>query len=229
MSYPGVNPADTATMNPVAQQEVSAGVQEAVAAHNTEMNAALAGTNPVQSQGDYAPSAWSNRPKELTFEIETPSGQKCLAKHLSVMQLISSGLLEEIDFFSKKLFPTEANPSGNAEDADDAGLFKTLKDKVKRKRFFDLLDGLLAVSIVKPTVRRIPPDIDVDDYEDWNGPALPPMEVWANMIDFGDKMHIFNELNKPMSEVNSFRITPEGEGEGVAARTASEVSGSQAV
>lgn len=154
--------------------------------------------------------SWSKQ--DVQFVIECPSGQKCLAKRLTTLKLLESNLLDEIDYFSRKLFPAQVDASGNPIDAQEdsnPSISKVLQDREKKSRFFGLLDRLLNISIVKPKVVMLPSDINIDDYLSWEGPELPPGQVWANVVDFGDKMFIFGELNKPLDEIKPFRIEQE--------------------
>lgn len=195
--YPGVDPADSVKDD--AKREESAGEM-----HEAALNGDLATSklqNAVQQVMDkYAVTdAWTQQ--ELYFEITCPSGQKCLAKKLTTMDLVESDLIDEIDFFTKSLMPVEGE-----EQSEGSQFSHMLKDPNKRARLFNLLDGLLHIGVVKPKVHLVPKDID---YRKWQGPTLPAGEVWANMIDFQDKIMIFGELNKPLDEIKTFRIEPE--------------------
>jgi hypothetical protein len=210
MSYPGVDPAE--------YEDDSAGATKLVETSQKMHDAALNGGETANTKLKQAvkevidefsiSSAWG-KSGELTFVIECPSGQKCLAKHLDTMDLIDANLLDEIDYFSKKLMPKAIDAAGNpveAEESEFNNISSLLKDLGKRSRLFSLLDGLLQVGVVKPKVHRLPTSVKIEDYRTWEGPELPPGEVWANMIDFSDKMFIFAELNKPLDEIKSFRV-----------------------
>lgn len=240
MSYP-IDPAGSNPQpNPVGTQEQPAGdfkafsqglheaalnredIQEAL--ENKELQA-----NVKQIMEDMfaVTDAW--KPKNIIkFIIDCPSGQRCLAKHLDTMDLIGADIIEEIDFFTKKLFPNELDAQGNpvertVEDAE-ASIWGVLRDLDKRKRFFGLLNSLLTIGIVKPKVI----DDGVVRYIDETGtetvaygsqltpeeqlellghkiPALKSGEVYGGAIDFADKMTIFAELNKPLALIQPFR------------------------
>lgn len=231
MSYPGVDPADmpdylrgNLKTNPVEQQEMSAGVPVALASnptpnydkmHEDALNGG--GLSPLNESLKSAVSqaikdefevsdAWSG--KKLFFVINCPSGQKCLAKKLDTMDLVESDLIDEIDFFSRKLFPKGVDASGKPieQENEEESFAKILQDPEKKKRFFGLLDGLLELAIEKPKVHQLPHDVDISGYSKWEGPALNRGHVWANKVAFEDKLHIFTELNQPLEQIKTFRV-----------------------
>ena len=224
MSYPGVDPADmpdylkgNIKTNPVDQQVMSAGVPIALASNQMHEDA-------LNGEGPFSPSqlkmavsqaikdefevsdAWSG--KKLFFVIDCPSGQKCLAKKLDTMDLVESDLIDEIDFFSRKLFPKGVDASGKPieQENEEESFAKLLQDPEKKKRFFGLLDGLLELAIEKPKVHQLPDEVDITGYSKWEGPALNRGHVWANKVAFEDKLHIFTELNQPLEQIKTFRV-----------------------
>lgn len=202
--YPGVDPTES-----VVQEGDSVGV--ALKSSQQMHEDALRNPDPIPEELKQAISkaiedefavgdAWSSD-RELKFVIKCPSGQKCLAKPLNTLDLIDADLLDEIDFFQKKLMMQSGEDEG-----ESANISKIMKDPVKKKRLFTLLDGLLSMGVIKPTIKPVPTFVDISDYRNWKGPDLPPGEVWANKVDFQDKMFIFNELNKPLDEITTFRV-----------------------
>lgn len=232
MSTPNVGPIDTMT-SPVAQQAVSVG--------NQLHDDALRGTiDPVALNAAVAQAvrdqfavtdAWKPKPR-VEFVIDCPSGQRCLAKHLNTMDLVDADLIEEVDFFTKKLFPTSFDAAGNPVDAEEdttnESFWSALKDAEKKVRFFRLLNRLLAIGIVKPKVIDDGVDVGIDESGNETvvyGSKARPLndgEVYASAIDFADKITIFGELNKPLEQIKPFRgeqtvELPSGStGEGVA-------------
>ena len=217
MSYPGVDPADTMT-NPVAQQAVPAGNfhnmhDEALRGQISPEALKQAVAQAVQDQFAVT-AAWKSKPR-VEFVIECPSGQRCLAKHLNTMDLIDSDLIEEVDFFTKKLFPSALDSAGNpvdtVEDPTNDSFWSTLKDAEKKARFFRLLNRLLSIGIVKPKVVDDGVEVRVDESGSQivtYGHLARPLkegEVYASAIDFADKITIFGELNKPLDQIKPFR------------------------
>lgn len=154
--------------------------------------------------------AWKPRDK-VRFIVECPSGQKCLCKHLTTMDLLEADLIDEIDFFTKRLFPSgvdaQGNPVEQQEDTDDmAPIWELLRDVNKRARFMALLNKIMVVGVVRPiiiddgiAVVKNKVKLGVKDVVPQEG------QVLASAIDFADRMAIFSELNKPLSQITPFR------------------------
>lgn len=155
---------------------------------------------------EFAVTAWKPQEK-VRMMITCPSGQRCLLKHLTQMDLLEADLIEEIDFFTKNLFPTE----GKKDDDDLEDVWSLLRDPEKRCRFFQLLNRLMVVGVVRPQIV----DDGVAVVTDSQGRkvcklgmkklTLKEGQVPASLIDFADRMAIFSELNKPLSEITPFR------------------------
>ena len=246
MSYPGVEPTDVQTMEPVGTQATSVGVpptpnpllakaaqdMHESALRNPEFVAPPQGANldhlVAKAVDDMfaLKDTWQPKNTEpVKFVIHCPSGQTVLAKHLTTMDLLEASIIDEIDFFSKKLLP-KLDPAGNPVEDDDAGapLWTLMKDVEKRKRFFTMLNKLVDIAVLKPNV--IDDGVEIatrddgtqflingadmkpEDYQRVFGkilPALGPNETYASAVDFGDKMAIFGELNKPLAVIEPFR------------------------
>lgn len=214
MTDTDVNPAVAQQMNPVVGQDVPAG--NPLFQQPQQLNVEQFKQEIVQAVTDqFAVTGWGTPSSDVKFVIECPSGQRCLAKHLNTIDLIEADLIEEVDIFTKQLFPASFDPAGNPiepqQDSSNSSFWTTLKDVEKKVRFFRLLHKLLAISIVKPRVI----DDGVEVYVDENGERklrfgisarpLRPGEVYASAIDFADKLTIFAELNKPLELIQPFR------------------------
>lgn len=245
MSYAGLNPTEMQNTNPVGAQGISVGgtpipnpllskasenMHEAALRQNAIDPSVL--NNAVQeavSDMFALKPNWMPNKEKVLFVIQCPSGQKVLAKHLNTMDLLDANLVEEIDFFTKRLFPQEMDPSGNPIDHEDDGgsIWSVLRDINKRKRFIQLLNRLLELSIQKPSVINDGVEVATDaegnqflitgremssdDYIKVFGhplPALGENQTYCSAIDFADKMVIFGELNKPLSVIQPFREEP---------------------
>lgn len=188
--YPGINPADLVE-DSTSQKMHDEALEQMV-------------KKVIHDEFEVVP-AWRQKSKDMTFVITCPSGQKCLAKRLNTIDLIEADLLDEIDFFQQKLF-SAVDAQGTPTTVSSSTFSELLKDPTKRKRLFALLDKLMSVSVVKPKIHPVPKSVDITDYQNWDGEALPDGEVWANVIDLLDKMYIFGELNKPLDEIDTFRV-----------------------
>jgi len=189
-------------MNPVGSQEVPAELKAAVAQAFREEFAVT--------------EAWKPR-QRIRFRFTCPSGQPVLLQHLTTMDLLEADLIEEIDFFTKRLFPSNIDQNGNPvdenkEDEDSMdSVWGLLKDVNKRARFFALLNKIMVVGVVRPRIL----DDGVETYTNKAGKQMvrlgmkkiEPQEgqVLASAIDFADRMAIFAELNRPLNEIKPFR------------------------
>lgn len=235
MSYPGVDPSDTQQTNPVGTQErtegdfkTSPGEQQVI-----DKQALKEAVREVAADIFAPTSAWSQN-STINFVVECPSGQRALVKHLNTMDLINADLIEEVDIFTRMLFPVALDPTGAPVEIDEAAVNKSfwenLKDPDKKLRFFRLLNALLELSVVKPRVI----DDGVALVEEngktvvkfgTNNVTLGPGEVASSAIDFADKMHIYGMLNQPLESIKPFR---EGSQENVPAVSEVERVGSSA-
>lgn len=232
MSYPGVDPGDVKQMNPVGTQDASSGepipfsekpdptgkfdkVLEPKPDFEAEVKKAI---DEMFSVTD----AWA--PKQIVkFKVDLPSGQTVLLRHLDAMDLIEHDLIEELDFFLRRLFPKDIDPSGNPveHDENDETLFSALRDPQKRRRFMEMTGRLLEISAVRPKV--IHDGVAVIDgkvvfgYQMTTAQQLehfkkpipkitdPKNESYSGPVDFADRLHVFQELNKPLKVIEPFR------------------------
>lgn len=230
---------------PVGTQEVSVGLHETALRENDE-NFKKAVKDAVENQFAVT-SAWEPK-KAVRFVLNCPSGQKVLVKHLNTMDLIRAGLIEDLDFFTKKLFPQAIDAAGNMiekEEEEEDGIWKVLRDTRSRARFLSLTNRLMMASAIKPkiiddgiaVVKTADGDeadvfgYEVDDIDrqiELFGrpiPALKPGECYAGAIDFSDRMAFISELNKPLELIEPFR---EGSNAMLASMESSENDGSTA-
>mgnify|MGYP000467462360 CR=1 FL=1 len=225
MSYPGVDPSDTIVTEPVGAQAVSEGVP----------NPLLAGVDARQveeavrqeiSNAFAVSDAWKSK-QTVKFVIDCPSGQKALVKHLDTMDLVNADLIEELDFFTKKLFATQVESDN--EQSEETGLFATLRDVNKRCRFLDMTGRLMAAASVKPKIIHdgvaVVENSETGEKEIVFGnqvagmarqielfgkhvPSLKDGQCYSGPIDFADRMMFFSELNKPLELIEQFRDEP---------------------
>ena len=231
MSYVETNPVEGTMMNPVGTQEPSAGSgiptpNSLLAQASEQMHESALRNDEFKVAVSQAVTdifelkqTWKPKAERIKFVINCPSGQTVLAKHLSAMDLLEADLIEDLDFFTKRLFP-----AGDGEGEDDSSLWTLLGDIEKRQKFVDLLNRLLEISIEKPKVINDGVEIatradgsrflitgsemSAEDFVRVFGRALPelgPNETYASAVDFTDKMTIFGELNKPLSVIQPFR------------------------
>lgn len=211
--------------SPATTQEKPVGTQERSAGETNGVTEPFKAALKEAIADMFAVTAW--QPKEIVkFVIECPSGQKVLAKHLDTMDLIGADLVEELDLFTKKLFPQNLDAQGNpveSTDDEDSTIWTVLRDIEKRSRFFTLLNKLLVIGVVKPRViddgiavierngkqelvfgAQLKPEYQIK-FLGHEVPKTQEGEVYASAVDFTDKMTIFAELNKPLGMIQPFR------------------------
>lgn len=163
---------------------------------------------------EFAVTTWKPQDRIL-MTLECPSGQKILLRHLTTMDLLEADLIEEIDFFTKRLFPESIDQGGtpveHPEEDENASVWVLLRDVNKRARFFSLLNRIMVVGVVKPKII----DDGVKTYTNKEGKTMVRLgtkkiepkdgEALASSIDFADRMAIFAELNKPLDQIKPFR------------------------
>ena len=221
MSYPGVDPGDVQTMNPVGAQEQSPGEPKLPETPTPPKLLKEQVRQEVMDEMFAVTDAWKPR-EALKFKIECPSGQVALVKHLDTMDLIEYGLVEELDFFTRRLFPKAIDPSGNPVEDDseeNETLWQALRDPEKRCRFMDMTGKLMAAASVKPKIVHdgvavidekvvFGHQLKIKKYQeifDAPKPRLKEGETYSGAIDFADRMAFFHELNRPVKQIEPFR------------------------
>jgi len=211
-------PALEVTPTPVETQGSKAG-------DDKELNAAVA--KAMENMFAVNANAWAPR-MVVKFKIECPSGQTALVKHLDTLALLEFDLVEELDFFTRKLFPANVDAAGNIEEAKaqaEENIWGALKDPEKRRRFLDMTGKLMAAASVDPIIvhdgvavktegngkKRTVFGYELSSQEQieiWGKPveALPVGNaVYSGYVDFADRMTFFQELNKPLGLIEPFR------------------------
>ena len=247
MSYPGVDPTDAIQTNSVGTQERSVGSQEVdtlTAAADKAHEDALRGHNPPVTEDlnkaveravedmFKVTNAWQPR-TVVKFKVRCSSGQVALVKHLDTIDLIEHDLIEELDFFTRKLFPANIDASGNPVDEQgkvEQSIYAALRDPDKRCRFLNMTGKLMATASVDAKIIHdgvaVVPVVDEEGNETdekttkfgyqmsmdeqlkyFKKPVatLPDRAVYSGYIDFGDRMDFFNALNQPLELIQPFR------------------------
>lgn len=241
MSYPGVDPDETIQTNPVGTQDVSSGP---LPYRTVDLPDGTKRLDPIvppellkaQVQQEISnrfavTDSWKPRQK-VRFVHEFPGGQTALLQHLGTMDLVERGLVEELDFFTRRLFPVSIDAGGNPVEGQDKPetLLQSLAVPEKRARFMDLTGKLLAAASVEPSV--VHDGVAVQETEDGTKkvvfgyqaidwpidkqvelfgspvPKLAEGQVYSGPVDWEDRMSLFNALNQPLKQIEPFREGP---------------------
>lgn len=233
MSQPQTAPAEFSA-NPVETQDDSAGGEpQARSIVEDEIKDATKfkeAVNKAVREQFSVTDAW--KPKVgIRFFVQFPSGQDALVKHLDPMDLVKHRLLDDLNNFQKTLFPSELDDTGRPVDKKGKSLQEILTDVDDRVSWFDMTNRLLTAALSKPEVindgvaKWIPPGktdeeevfgYQVEDPEkqiELFGKLVPKLvegQAYAGTIGVGDRMTIFNEVNKPLGMIQPFRESPVG-------------------
>lgn len=162
----------------------------------------------MTNEDRYAATAWGSAP--VPFEVELPSGQRCLVRKLQMEDVIRLNLIDALDTFSPQLM-SDDKPEQPKTIKETMGL---MGDPDKLDRLMESMDKVVVVCVVKPKVFHLP------------NPGEERVEgrAYIDYIGFEDKMTLFGEVFEGMSEAERFREEPtDGMGD-VAAVEGSEPS-----
>lgn len=155
-------------------------------------------------------NAWQVR-EVVKFIIYCPSGQQVLVKHLDTMDLVRADLIEDLDSFQKKLFPSELDDSGRPVERDTtSSFFKLISDPERRVKFLDTTNRLMAVAAIKPRV--VNDDValvDRDKYKEIIGTEFPheaeKCEVFGYQVkDIDQQIKLFGKPVAPLGDNEAY-------------------------
>lgn len=154
--------------------------------------APAASPSPTTPQGQlassaadpYAPVVWAQR----EYDFITPSGQRCRMRKLRVEEVAANGLIDRIAMlpgYTQELVDrSEGKPPA-----------KELPDKEQMAAVIDILEALVPLVVVRPTV--MPSDTPPDEQ--------PTGSVLVSDIEFGDRVAIMNRALQGVSKLTTFR------------------------
>lgn len=167
------------------------------------------GQHAAGAADEFAIAQWGQVQENQT--VVCPSGQKVLVKTLEMEEIVSLGLINELDTFTGMFDDAE---SESAQSGDDLDFLKRITEGGKFENFMGTLDKVIMAATVKPVViGRVPAD-EVAGY-------LAKGQVPINKISMADKMAIFSVGFQGLGDMADFR---EGPGDGVAAVAAEPIT-----
>jgi hypothetical protein len=148
--------------------------------HVTELHDA---TVSALSADPYAPVTWG-QPSERDFTC--PSGQVCRVRRVDVMDLLSGGLLNNVDFLTAVVrdqhIPNAQSPTGNKPEDTVEALKKMSAKGADMAGFRDTIQSVVLRVVAKPILRPVPPDGE-GRRDDW---------VYIDSVPMTDQTSIFN-------------------------------------
>lgn len=150
----------------------------------------------------YAPiPAWQG---VQTRDLVLPSKQVCLVRDLQVEDVAELDIIDVMDIFSNIVGKGKAAPSAKAKTKTAAQSADKEAEAVATNLFRDAATFMKVVTVTNKVITRavIKPEILLppDNYED-----RIDGKIYADSIPFGDRMFIFTEVFKGMSDLESFR------------------------
>lgn len=142
------------------------------------------GLPKVQVPADpYAATSWG-QPVEQDFTC--PSGQRCLLRRVDIMELMGSGLLNNLDFLtsivSTKHIPHAESGGRHAPPTETTALANIAKNADQLAEFQNVLRKIVVRVVVKPQIFEVP----ADGEERVNG------RVYVDTVAMTDSIAIFN-------------------------------------
>lgn len=163
------------------------------------------------------PYALTNWTDESTFDFRCPSGQLCLLRNIDVPDLLSDGLLQQLDSLTsivsegmpKKPLAKNSKAAAVREAEENGKILDAMKSRSpeEMKTLFSMVNRVVTLAVVKPVVAPVP------DGERVSG------VVYVDTVNFADRMAIFGKVMEGTSNLQQFR-----ESSGESARSLEDVS-----
>jgi hypothetical protein len=168
---------------------------------------------PSPQNSEYAATTWG---QPTTYELTCPSGQKCLLRKIDPFDMLETDLLDKLDFVTSVVMNKHVKNAnmGNVERikaqrairegktdieaAKDMAAADIMNDPKKLKDFKDVMDSVLVVAVVAPSIKKPPADQD-DRVEG---------VVYTDTVDFSDKMAVFEKVMEGVKVAERFRGEP---------------------
>lgn len=144
----------------------------------------------LQQEDRYAATSWGSGGEDLRM----PSGQLAHVRKPGVQGLINAGVLHSLDSLSGIVDGVVKKAEGKVT-AEDVDVQALLADPSKLEAMIHVIDRVVCHVVLKPTVHMTPNDVT----------RRKPGVIYADMIDFEDKMFIFNFAVGGTREVARFR------------------------
>jgi hypothetical protein len=173
---------------------------------------------PSKDFSEYAPAEWAFN----TYDLDIPSGGKCLLRKVDPLQLSEAGLMDKLDFATSVVMDThvknanlsnvervkrdrakrEARGKGLSEEEavaeleDKQSMRNVMKSAENSKAFREVMDQLIVLAVVAPKMHLPPEDPDEERNDEW---------FYTDAVPFHDKMAVFNKVMEGVRAVQQFR------------------------
>jgi len=168
---------------------------------------------------DFKPNnVWASNAKNANGEeLTLASGQTCLVRKMSIESMIEAGMLAEADALTahvnkhvKKVTKRPSKAVKNGAPAPKQELDETamLKDGTAMKAMIGLMDRVLPHVVISPVVRLHYTEVTVGKTTVTQMISEGDREdgvVYTDLIDFADKVEIFNYAAGGLGAMLSFR------------------------
>lgn len=145
----------------------------------------------TQQEDRYAATSWGTSGEDLRM----PSGQLAHVRKPGVQGLINAGVLHSLDSLSGIVDGIVKKAEGKKVSADDVDTKALLEDPAKLESMIHVIDRVVCHVVLKPTVHMTPNDRT----------RRKDNLIYADMIDFEDKMFIFNFAVGGSRDIARFR------------------------
>lgn len=137
----------------------------------------------------YAPTGWLSGGIGTLEDVTVPSGQLCLMRRPGVQGLMVAGVLHNVDSLSAIVKEKHLTAEGKID-------AKSLsEDPADLEAIMHTVDRVICHCVVKPEIAMTPSDVT----------NRKSGVVYADMVDVGDKMFLFNYAVGGTRDLESFR------------------------
>lgn len=179
---------------------------------------------------NYNVSSWTAA-ENAPFEIELPSGAKCLARKLQMPDVVQLGLYSKLDSLSatvqekhidrvqgkkpqdrKAKKPTKAEQQRAKDEQDLDALRSLLVDKEKFSETVNVISDVVMTCVIAPKILDAyvnDPNVATADNPSGKRKLEPderdPNAAYIDYVGLNDQMHIFSKVFDGMADLEKFR------------------------
>lgn len=157
---------------------------------------------PSKEQSRVYGSTWQN---ELFVDVQVPSGAWCQIRKVNARILASLGLIDTVDPLSALVEEKHIKRVKGGSPTIDFDAIQ--KDPKAIVRLIDIAEKVAEAIVVQPDLKRPIRIVDGQEF-DLKPHERVPGQIYTDMVDDLDLMHIFNEAIGGMADLEQFRDGP---------------------